>query len=261
MLFAIPLLLFTGACGRTPVDLPPLQPTEPATITAAAPGFDGKVTIDGLIASIPKLRALIEPPMRAAMAETMVAAEADAKARGVPDAGGYFFNAEWTGAAASSRYLDVVGRISTFSGGAHPMTNYDAYVWDRLSERRLRLADLMGPHASDPAAVAALANAARDAVIAVKRARSPDYSADQDFFIGTGPDGIFAADVAKFGRNVVIAAPDASGAGGGLTFIFAPYDVGPYSDGKYEVTVPAAIAAPFLSDDIAALITLPPAMP
>ena len=89
----------------------------------------------------------------------------------------------------------------------------------------------------------------------MKRSRAPDYDPAKDSFIGTTGDGPFVPDLARFARNFQLLPRDMGGAGGGLLFLYSPYDVGPYAEGSYEVTVPVAIAAPLLKPDAARLLT------
>lgn len=249
-----PVLCALTACGRAQVDLPRTVPPEPARVTAKANGFEGEITIDGGIVSVPRLHELIEPRMRGSLAEAQVASQADARARGVATADGYFFTASWTSRPAGDRYLDVRGQVSQYTGGAHPMTTLEAFVWDRLGQRRLALADLLRNPVPGSPAVLALAGAARAALIAVKRSRAPDYDPAKDSFIGATGDGPFVPDLARFARNVELLPRSADGTGGGLLFVYSPYEVGPYAEGSYEVLVPAAIAAPLLKPDAARLL-------
>ncbi|MCW5570018.1 MAG: DUF3298 domain-containing protein [Steroidobacteraceae bacterium] len=251
---ALSLLCALAACKRAEVDLPRTVAPEPVKVTAKANGFEGQITLDGGIAAVPRLHELLEPRMRASLAETQVASQLDVQARGVATADGYFFNADWTSRPAGDRYLDVRGVVSSYSGGAHPMTSVEAFVWDRLGQRRLALADLLRDARPGSPAVVALAQAARDALIAVKRARMPGYDAAKDSFIGTGADGPFAPDLARFARNFQLQPRAADGSGGGIELLFSPYDVGPYVEGMYAVLVPAAIVAPLLKADAARVL-------
>lgn len=245
--------LSLAACNNAQVDLPATVTPEPVLVTSSAKGFEGKITIDGGIAAIPRLHELIEPRMRGALAEAQVMAQADLQARGAAVEAGYFFSADWTSRPAGDRYLDVHGVVSQFTGGAHPVTAIEAFVWDRLGQRRLALSDLLIDPRSGSEGVMRLATAAREALIAVKRTRIPGYDPAKDGFIGTGPDGPFAPDPAKFGRNFALI-PASDAGGGAVEFYYSPYDVGPYVEGKYEVRVPAAVVAPLLKPDAARVL-------
>ncbi|MGE3829165.1 MAG: RsiV family protein [Steroidobacteraceae bacterium] len=247
--FAIAGGLILAGCNDARVDLPATVPPEPARVTASADGFEGEITIDGAIVSLPRLHETIEPRMRGALAEAQVRSQAYVRARGVGTAAGLYFKAAWTSAPAGDRYLDVHGVVSEYAGGAHPMTTVEAFVWDRLGQRRLALADLLTDPRPGSPGVIALAQAARDALIAVKRARMPDYDPGRDTFIGDGPGEPFAADLGKFARNFALVPPAADGRGGGLELYYSPYDVGSYAGGRYDVGGPAAVVAPLLTPE------------
>jgi hypothetical protein len=247
-------VLMLAACGRTQLDLPATMPAEPVRVTASANGFEGEITIDGGIVAVPRLHELIEPRMRGLLAETQVNAQLNTAARGAATAEGLFFKADWTSRPAGKRYLNVRGLISQFAGGAHPMTAYDAFIWDRLGQRRLALADLLRDPAPGSEAVTALAAAARAALIEVKRSRVPDYAPDADSFIAAEGDGPFVPDLLRFAQNFQLMPADELGQGGGIELLFSPYDVGPYSEGKFEVLVPAAAVAAFLKPDAARVL-------
>lgn len=250
----LPALLALAACQRTQLDLPATAPPAPVLVTATMDGFEGRIAIDGLIASVPPLRALIEPRMRGEMAEVQVNSQLDIAARGGEIRGGYFFDAEWSGSVAGARYLNVRGRISQYTGGAHPLMWYEAFVWDRVRQQRLELADLLRDPQPGSAAVRSLAELARSALIAIKQSRDPHYDAATDSFIGTAGDGPFVPDLARFGRNFQLVPRAASGEGGGIELLFSPYDVGPWSDGAFEVLLPAAAVRPLLKADPAKLL-------
>lgn len=247
-------VLALAACERTQLDLPATMPPEPVRVTASANGFEGEITIDGGIVAVPRLHELIEPRMRGQLAETQVHSQLNTQARGVATADGLFFKADWTSSPAGKRYLNVRGFISTFAGGAHPMTVYEAFVWDRLGQRRLALADLLRDPMPGSGAVTALAAAARAALIEVKRSRIPDYVPEQDGFIAAEGDGPFVPDLLRFARNFQLVPADDPGQGGGILLLYSPYDVGPYSEGGFEVLVPASTVAPLLKPDAAQVL-------
>ncbi|HNR22177.1 MAG TPA: RsiV family protein [Steroidobacteraceae bacterium] len=251
---AMGVALMLAACGRTQLDLPATLPAEPVRVTASANGFEGEITIDGGIVAVPRLHELIEPRMRGLLAETQVMSQINAEARGAASAEGLFFKAEWTSSPAGRRYLNVRGLISQFAGGAHPLTVYDAFVWDRLGQRRLALADLLRDPRPGSEAVTALAAAARDALIEVKRSRIPDYAPEADSFIAAEGDGPFVPDLLRFAQNFQLVPADDLGEGGGIELLFSPYDVGPYAEGRFEVLVPGAAVASFLKADAARLL-------
>lgn len=251
----IAVALTLAACERTHVRLPvtaaDTSATDPVVIQAMQPGFEGKVTIDPAIALVIELRKKLEPRLRAELAEATVAAQRTiaASSAGAPTPP-YFFTSNWTATAIGDRFYDIEGRTEQYTGGAHPNRNVELFVWDRLSDRRLGIADLLKDGAPGSEGMKAFAAAAREALIAVKRERTPGYDAAKDSFIvpgaaGAAGDDPFAPDPAKFPAVGLVPGPDGR-VGGGLRVVFPLYSVGPYVDGIYDVIVPNEAIAAYL---------------
>lgn len=252
-ILAVAFTLVLAACERTHVRLPvtaaDTSATDPVVIQAVQPGFEGKVTIDPAIALVIELRKKLEPRLRAELAEATVAAQRTiaASTAGAPTPP-YFFTSNWTATAIGDRFYDIEGRTEQFTGGAHPNRTVELFVWDRLSDRRLGIADMLKDGAPGGAAMTAFAAAAREALIAAKRERTPDYDPAKDSFLAGGAaagDDPFAPDPAKFPSVGLAPGPDGR-VGGGLRVVFPLYSVGPYVDGLYDVIVPNEAIAAYL---------------
>lgn len=250
LLSLVPLAVVAclAGCGdpstRAAIRAPP-PASAPVVITAQTGVFDGKVTLDTQIASAIKLREFLEPRARAQLTEMQVEVTRAAAGQTLPKP--WPGSIEWQATPAGDRYLNLLGRTAIYTGGAHSLVGVQAFVWDRLAERALYLPDLLVDSTAGSEPMQRLAALVREAVIAEKRRRSatdpaiPDYDPANDSFIGTG----LAPQVESF-ANVNFAVPASADDAGGLVFHFAPYDVGPYSDGPYAVTVPADGARPLL---------------
>lgn len=214
-------------------------------VTAKTEVFDGKLTLGKQVASAKKLREFLEPKARAQLTEMQVEVTRAASGQTLPKP--WPGTIDWQATPAGDRYLNVVGRSAIYTGGAHSLPAVQAFVWDRLAERALYLPDLLVDSTAGSEPMQRLAALVRDAVIAEKSRRSaadpdrPPYDPAGDSFIGKG----FAPQVESF-ANVNFAIPASSEEAGGLVFLFSPYDVGPYSDGEYAVTVPAEDARALL---------------
>lgn len=255
-ILAVAFTLVLAACERTHVRLPvtaaDTSATDPVVIQAVQPGFEGKVTIDPAIALVIELRKKLEPRLRAELAEATVAAQ---RTIAVSTAGAptppYFFTSNWTATAIGDRFYDIEGRTEQFTGGAHPNRTVELFVWDRLSDRRLGLADMLKDGAAGSEGMKAFAAAAREALIAAKRGRASDYDPAKDSFITPGAGGAsvgddpFAPDPARFPSVGLAPRPDGR-VGGGLRVVFPLYSVGPYVDGLYDVIVPNEAIAAYL---------------
>ena len=133
-----------------------------------------------------------------------------------------------TSALETGKLLSLKRVDFDYSGGAHPNTLTSGILWDKALKRRLGLADLLRKNAD----LTILDQALCSAVNAAKRARVPDSASIP---LG-GPPGAScprAADTA-----FVLAGGTVNGKAAGLIFFIAPYQVGPYVEGGYEIAIP-----------------------
>jgi hypothetical protein len=126
----------------------------------------------------------------------------------------------WRVAAETPRLLSLVRDEYTFAGGAHPNSASTALLFDKRAGREV---DALVPTAS-----AKLDGALCDAL---KRAKAERGGVELDGDTWTCP---------KWKDAQAALAPGARDKAAGLTFLFSPYEVGPYAEGGYEVTLPAA---------------------
>jgi len=134
-------------------------------------------------------------------------------------------------AAAETGKLFSLKRVDfDYSGGAHPNTLTTGILWDKALKRQIGLSDLFRKGAD----LTALDQALCSAVNAAKRTRSPDSASvtldGTDFSCPRAADTPF-----------VLTPGSAPGKAAGLTFLIGPYQVGPYSDGAYEIAIPTAV--------------------
>jgi hypothetical protein len=124
------------------------------------------------------------------------------------------------------------------------MTVSTGVLWDKALKRQVTWADLFTKGAD----YAGLDRALCAAINAAKRDRDPDA---QTVALG-GKD--FACPRAA-STPFVLAPSTVGGKAGGLVFLIGPYQVGPYAEGAYEVTVPLSafqsLLAPAYADEFA----------
>ncbi len=131
----------------------------------------------------------------------------------------------WSLAAASPRLVSLKQTWYENTGGAHPNHGYGALLWDTGSKRPVRPEDLF-LSGSD----AAIDKALCDGLAAAKAKK------------GAGDWDRQAWPCPKWREAEFVLAPSTqAGRFGGLTFLFDPYEVGPYAEGEYEVTLPWAL--------------------
>lgn len=140
-----------------------------------------------------------------------------------------------TPGAETGKLFSLVRGVSEYTGGAHPNPSATAILWDKALKREISGADLF--KGGD---MSALDNALCAAVNSEKRKRNPQ--ARPVTLTGSDWKCPRAASL-----PFVLAASSTAGKAGGLVFLIGPYQVGPYSDGSYEVTVPLSAFRQLLS--------------
>lgn len=129
-----------------------------------------------------------------------------------------------TGALLSLKRVDF-----DYSGGAHPNTMASGLLWDKTDKRQIPGTALFRAGADMTALDRALCTALNTA----KKARSPDSPP----VTLTGSDWSCPRAAAT---PFVLTGGSVPGKAAGLTFLVGPYQIGPYSDGAYEVALPAS---------------------
>lgn len=130
-----------------------------------------------------------------------------------------------TGKLLSLRRVDF-----DFSGQAHPNTLTSGILWDKALKRRIGFTDLFRKGAD----LTVLDQALCSAINTAKRARVPDSAT---VTLGSAPGSCPRASATPF----VLTAGSQQGKVAGLTFLIGPYQVGPYSEGGYEIVIPATL--------------------
>jgi len=254
------------ACKREPEPIAPVAtPAAPATATgepvAAAPA-DVKLedvsesTSDYIIGISYQVPAEQYPGLAAELKKYADAARNDlieaAKARNQP--GGatsapYDLSLSFTELMHTADVVAVAADGSSYTGGAHGAPLIARFVWLPRQGRMLTAQQLI-PAASGWTAVSDYVREQLHAALS-QRVDADDLPAEERAEVvknaskmiddGTQPD---PSDFALFEP---IAGPD--GRLTGLRFVFAPYQVGPYSDGTQTVEVPIDVLAPHLAPE------------
>lgn len=178
-------------------------------------------------AALPGLAKMLEGDREKALAELKqqtAEAQKDAADNDYPF-NPHMLGISWKVTGESTELLAMVGEISSFSGGAHGNTGYEALIWDKTTNRRIALDAVFTDMA---AALAAIRQPYCDALNADRAERRGEYAG--------APDDMFNA-CPPFSDLVLV--PFASGDGGfdRIMIIAAPYVAGPYVEGAYEISV------------------------
>lgn len=159
--------------------------------------------------------------------ESMAAeAEKDAKANDYPY-NPHMMGVSWTVTGNTGPVLAMLGEISSYSGGAHGNTGYEALLWDKNAAKRVKIEDMFSDMAG---ALEPLRQRYCDALNVERRERrGEDMSDDPEDMFNICP---------PFSDLVII--PSAVGNDGfdRIMFVAAPYVAGPYAEGVYEISVP-----------------------
>ena len=238
-LAALGLVAALSACDRKPA--PPAEaPATPAAPVAAAPApmarplaFDqtdpaAKVALrlPAEIANYPGLHTMLYDREVAGLRTFAAKAETDRKASTSqfpwrP----YNRQGQWFLAADAAPLVALRALWFEDTGGAHPNHGGASLLWDATANREIQPKALFRPDAD----MTVLDKAICDAVATAKTHREGAVPLSDTF------------SCPKWSQTVLVPAPSATpGKIGGLTAIIDPYVVGPYSEGDYEVTVPAS---------------------
>lgn len=127
----------------------------------------------------------------------------------------------------------------SYTGGAHPNHYYDSVTFSTETQKMLNLEDLF----DDPDYIYRISEYVTSELIKQKSEKT-GRKIETDEWIETGslplPSnfGIFVIKPSDNGDYIK-----------GLEFIFPPYAVGPYAEGKYEVFVPSGLFVQYVADE------------
>lgn len=230
------LLLAGGiaACSREP-DSDHVKATGKATATTDSPlGFavtnpDAQVTLSlpEPIKAYPELHERLYKDGETTLTAFLDQARkdrAEQSADGFP-VPAYYQKIDWKISAQSPRLLSIYAEQNDFEGGAHPNTSFRALLWDKDRGALIPTAELFSPDADLKGVddyVCHQIEAQR-----AKRSGQPVNETASGF------------NCPKFSDSRLILVPSTQpGKIGAIDALYAPYDVGPYAEGPYEVRVP-----------------------
>ncbi|MCB1494113.1 MAG: hypothetical protein KDJ77_20285 [Rhodobiaceae bacterium] len=203
------------------------------------------VTLSRAAESEPALFRILAADARHYMTEFQTRADADFAEYGSQDFWrAYNLSVSYDDVMITPRFLDVLSVSSEYTGGAHGNTGYEAFLFDREKRAMVTLEDLFGPLADDAPALAAMRDFVHDDLVAQKTRRFPDvFKSEEDV-------GLQDIRASREFLDIFTVEPSTDGEHlGGITFHFAPYIVGAYAEGPYEVTIPQAVFAQYLVPD------------
>lgn len=250
-------LVGLAACRREQPaqEVAPQAVPQPASTAAAAqstlrdvtentPDYIIGISYPPIAAQHPLLAAELRRYADDARADLMQAVEGREKSEG---AAPYELVLPFNQLHASPTLVAVGVDGSNYTGGAHGAPLIARWVWLPQENRLLRASDLV-PDAAGWQAIAALVREQLHTALS-QRLDADELAADERVEVlrsagkmiedGTEPDpGHFSQFEPVVGADGRIQA---------LRFVFAPYEVGPYSDGTQTVEVPASALLPYIA--------------
>jgi len=247
------LLLAGGiaACSREPDSEHAKTASGPATASNVPLGFantnpDAQVTLSlpEPIKAYPELHERLYKDGETTLTAFLEQAKkdrAEQSADGFP-VPAYYQKIDWKISAQSPRLLSLYAEQNDFEGGAHPNTSFRALLWDKDKNALIPTAELFAADADLKGVddyVCHQIEAQRS-----KRSGQPVNETASGF------------NCPKFADSRLILVPSTQpGKIGAIDALYAPYDVGPYAEGPYEVRVPQSqlkgVIAPQYADQFA----------
>ena len=162
---------------------------------------------------------------------------AEEKAEGM-DVPAYSQSIAWQISAQSPRLLSLYAEENDFSGGAHPTSSFQALLYDKVKKDLINTATLFASGADLKPIddyVCHQIETERS-----KRLQEPTTQA------GSGFSCPHVAD-----SKLILIPSTLAGHIGAIDALYAPYEVGPYVEGPYEIRIPQSVLKPVLSSDFA----------
>ena len=248
-----------AACNREPASTPvtpapavtaPAAPTvQPGLlqdVSETTPDYVIGITYPPSASRYPGLAADLERFADAARAELVQAAQGRETG---PGAMAYDLSLTFTELLESPTLVAISAEGTSYTGGAHGAPLLARFIWLPQQNKRLTAASLVPSDAGWIAIAAAVREQLHtalsqridaDGLPAGERATLVE-NVGRMIDEGTGPK------VTNFNQFEPVV--DASGRITALRFVFAPYQVGPYSDGAQTVDVPAAVLLPHIAPE------------
>lgn len=230
----------TPAAG-TPAVVPAVELKD---VVETTPDYIIGISYQTPAAKYPGLAAELKRYADAARADLIEAAQARKKGEGSAP---YDLSLNFTEVLDSPNLVAVAAEGSSYTGGAHGSPLIARFVWLPQQNQLLKATDLV----PDKKGWDAISRYVREQLHSALSQRvdaddlAPAERAEVVESAGRMIDDGTDADPANFALFEPVVAVD--GKLTALRFVFAPYEVGPYSDGTQTVEVPASVLLPYVA--------------
>lgn len=209
-----------------PVPLPEVEDAQAVEIAQQDELAEFKFAYPAEAAAIPRLKQDLDDKLAAAREEIRAMAQSEKEMREEMGGtfNGLFSQTRYTTLGDGERLLSLLGEISTYTGGAHPNSGSVTLLWDRILEKPIDSAVLLGGADS------------RDT--ALRPAFCEKLAAEQLKRRGMLIDGMFGECPDLDQITIVPTDEDGDGKFDALLMVADAYVAGPYAEGDYRITVP-----------------------
>lgn len=142
----------------------------------------------------------------------------------------------------ANRYVSILRTEYSYSGGAHPNTNFETLLWDEQLRKRISIRPFFHDLGDNSRAMVEIQNAVMSSLTAEKKERGTFEPNDNNWYKGLEPS------LLKIGP-VTLEPSTERGKASGLTFHYSPYAVGAYAEGSYTAFVPWRILRPYMTPE------------
>ena len=238
--------LSLSACNR---DAKPAEPQKataeaalngPLSYESTTPYAKVKLTLPEAVKAFPALYQKLYTDEVGALKDYTEGAQSDRSEFGSTDLPPYEKQIIYSQPVETERLFSMLRTDFDYSGGAHPNTSATGLLWDKTTNKLLTAADLFAADGDKDA----LSRTLCDAVGQAKKGRPGSVP------LGGADSTWSCPDLKKV--PVILASGDKAGKASGLTFLLNAYDVGPYVEGPYYLTIPFATLGKGLSPVFAA---------
>ncbi len=242
---ALGVLVAASACHKKPKNDQTGAATAPAapiplTIAASNPDAQINLTLPEPIRLYPELHARLFKEGQTTLTAFMDQAHKDRaqnSADGIEEPP-YYHSIVWKIAAQTPRLVSVFSEEDDYQGGAHPNHTIQTLLWDKTTKTEIDTKRLFRAGADFKAIDSYLCHQ-----VEAERSKRAGEPVSQT---GSG----FACP--KFaGSRLVLIPATADGKIGAVDALYAPYDVGSYAEGPYEIRVPQTMLGDVLAPEFA----------
>jgi hypothetical protein len=147
-----------------------------------------------------------------------------------------------TRSVVDGHYVSIIRSDYMDSGGAHPNSDVNTILWDKIANKRISIRPFFTETADSGPTMKAMVKAVIVSLNVERKKRDAGETATDEWYKDLKPT------LLKIGA-VTLAPSTEAGKSSGLTFHYPPYAVGPYAEGEYLAFVPWETLKPYLTPE------------